>query len=110
MAEYTLSELFGSTATQDIDSITISKSELVQFGLTPAVSNVPEQLAVGVIMLLAQNATETTRLQDTASRQLAIEYLVPDIWADGGTTYERKLWSVVVYTPYTDVPLDISTL
>lgn len=50
MAEPTLTQVFGSGATQDATTITISKSDLTEIGLTPDANNSAESLLIAEIM------------------------------------------------------------
>ncbi|MBD2435829.1 hypothetical protein [Nostoc sp. FACHB-110] len=57
MAEPTLQEIFGSNATQDINTITIRKSDLT--GLTASASNTGESLLVAILLKAKVNLTQT---------------------------------------------------
>ncbi len=54
MAEPTITQIFGSAATQTGTEITISKTDLQAVGLTPSASNTAESL-LAAVMLLARN-------------------------------------------------------
>ncbi len=49
MAEPTLTEVFGDNATQDATTLTISKADLVDTGLTPAADNTAESLVAALL-------------------------------------------------------------
>ncbi|MDZ8023581.1 MAG: hypothetical protein RMX97_02630 [Nostoc sp. DedQUE11] len=70
MAEPTLTQVFGSGATQDATSITILKADLA--GLTAGASNTAESLIAGII-LKASNYLNTTNQGTNADIQITIE-------------------------------------
>ncbi|MDJ0734317.1 MAG: hypothetical protein QNJ47_09625 [Nostocaceae cyanobacterium] len=49
MAEPTLIEVFGDNATQDATTLTISKADLVETGLTPAADNTAQSLIAALL-------------------------------------------------------------
>lgn len=57
MAEPTLQEIFGSNATQDINTITISKSDLT--GLIASANNTGESLLVAILLKAKVNSSQT---------------------------------------------------
>ena len=61
MAEPTLQEVFGGSATQDENTVTISKSDLAAIGLTAKVDNTAESLFAAIVQLAQQNLTEDNR-------------------------------------------------
>ena len=58
MAEPTLQEVFGANATQDVNSITIDKSDLVALGLTADANNSAESLVVAISLLIKNGLTQ----------------------------------------------------
>ncbi len=56
MAEPTLTEVFGSGASQNSTTLTIAKADLP--GLTASANNTAESLVVGLVLLLKQTLTE----------------------------------------------------
>jgi hypothetical protein len=59
MAEPTLVQIFGSNATQDVNSITISKADLAAVGLTASASNSAESLLTAIALLAKTYLTQT---------------------------------------------------
>lgn len=58
MAEPTITQIFGSGATQTGSSITILKSDLVAVGLTATASNTAESLLTALILLAKATLTQ----------------------------------------------------
>lgn len=110
MAEPTLQSVFGNNAAQTATTLTINKNDLVEFGLIPDASNTAESLMMALIMYASRSINEAQRISDQANRQVAIDPVPPDIFDDGVNMYLRKLWSVVVYVPFSEPDLDVSTL
>ena len=110
MAEPTLQAVFGANATQTATTISINKADIAEFGLIPDANNTAESLLMSLIMHASKTLNEAQRISDPGVRQVAIDAITPDIFDDGINAYERKLWSVVVYLPYAEQPLDVSGL
>ncbi|MBW4556407.1 MAG: hypothetical protein KME59_10785 [Trichormus sp. ATA11-4-KO1] len=58
MAEPTLQQVFGANATQDINSITISKTDLAAVGLTANATNTAESLLIAINLLAKTYLTQ----------------------------------------------------
>lgn len=61
MAEPTLIQIFGTNATQDSSTITISKSDLAGVGLTASASNSAESLLVAILLKASAYLTQTAQ-------------------------------------------------
>lgn len=72
MAEPTLTEVFGANATQDANTLIISKADLAAVGLTPSATNRAEALLVALIKKW-QLALNPTRQNENADIQITIE-------------------------------------
>ena len=58
MAEPTIQQVFGASATETATEITISKSDLSAVGLTPSATNTAESLLSAVFLLAQQSLTQ----------------------------------------------------
>lgn len=72
MAEPTLTQVFGSGATQDSSELIIQKSALSSYGLTASSSNTAESLVVALIKMWQAYLTPTN-LEANAEQQISIE-------------------------------------
>lgn len=107
MAEPTLSEVFGSGASQDLNNLTISKTDLVGKGLTAAASNRAEALLVAVILKSADVLTETARASDLVNRNVTVAYIGQDlIDQGGGNIFRRDTFTVSLYKTTTFATVD----
>ena len=111
MSEPTLTEIFGSQASQNLNSLIISKMDLEDVGLPPVTANKPEQILAALILLFAENLTESARTADPENRNITIYYGGQDI--TGSTTspagtFLRDAYSVLLYRPYSLQPPDPS--
>jgi hypothetical protein len=77
MAEPTLQEIFGTNATQDANSLTISKADLVSIGLTAAAENTAESLLAAIVAKSQQTLTETNR-ENNSDQSIYIEDGLPN--------------------------------
>lgn len=72
MAEPTLIQVFGNGATQDANTLTISKADLVTVGLTVSANNTAESLVVALIKLWQLQLTATNQ-ENNPEQGLTIE-------------------------------------
>ncbi|MDJ0795804.1 MAG: hypothetical protein QNJ51_03030 [Calothrix sp. MO_167.B12] len=64
MAEPTLVEVFGANAVQDVNTLTISKTDLATTGLTASVDNTAESLFVAMFKLARTKLNTTNQSAD----------------------------------------------
>lgn len=91
MAEPTLTEVFGAGATQDANTITISKADLT--GLTATANNRAEALFVA-ILLKAQAFLNTTNQGADPDRSVTVEDSFPQIVTRGENQFRQKSLTV----------------
>lgn len=72
MAEPTLTEVFGASATQTGTTITIDKSDLTAVGLTADATNTAESL-LSAILLLAKSSLTQTSFEANSDQSITIE-------------------------------------
>jgi hypothetical protein len=61
MAELTLQNIFGTTATQDIDDVVIAKADLSAIGLIANASNTAEHIFVALLLKAGVVLTDAAR-------------------------------------------------
>ncbi|BAY10640.1 hypothetical protein [Calothrix sp. NIES-2098] len=88
MAELTLTQLFGSGATQDASTLTIQKSALVAQGLTASSSNTAESLVVALVKQWQSVATPTAQ-ESNGDIQVTIEDSYQSIVTRNNTQYRE---------------------
>lgn len=71
MAEPTITQIFGSAATQSATTITISKTDLQAVGLTPSASNTAESL-LAAVLFLAKNYLTQANFDANAQQSITI--------------------------------------
>lgn len=93
MAEPTISEIFGISATQDGSVITIAKADLVATGLTPSTSNTAESL-LAAIFLKAKGYLTPANFDINLDQSIVIETgfdaIIQRIDANGNTISYRQ--------------------
>jgi hypothetical protein len=57
MAKPTLTEVFGANATQDATTITISKTDLAEIGLTATANNTAESILAALVLKAGKSLT-----------------------------------------------------
>lgn len=105
MSEATLSQVFGANSLQNINSVTISKADLVSVGLEPDENNSAESLLVALILLCSRELTETNRSVDLDNRSMSVVYAGQDLVSQSGRIFRRDAFSVLLYktSAYTPV-------
>jgi archaellum component FlaF (FlaF/FlaG flagellin family) len=91
MAEPTLQNLFGASATQTATTLTIAKADLT--GLTPSANNTAESLLVAILLLAAENATQEAQDADP-DRQIVIERGLDSLVTRNNQTYRSYSYTV----------------
>ena len=110
MAEPTLTEVFGASATQNSTDLTIKKAPMAEFGLTASGANTAESLLGGVIAVAAKNCSEANRANDRANRNLTISPAGFDVVEDpagSGQYYRRDIYTVILYKSEPNTPLSL---
>lgn len=97
MAEPTLTDIFGTGATQDLSTITIQKSALAAKGLTPSANNNAESLLVALLLIMKDALTETARATDIDNRQVTIFYQGQDLINQAAKDFRRDSFSIMLY-------------
>lgn len=106
MAEPTLADVFGTGATQDINTITIQKSALATVGLTASADNRAEALLTAIILTAQNTLTETNRSQDLTNRHLSITYSGQDLVEQNSTMFLRDAFTILLYKSTTRSDID----
>lgn len=107
MAEPTIAEVYGSTSTETIDYLGVSKVDMQAVGLTRSLPNTAESMLVSIILRAAQTLTETNRLSDLVNRNVTLSYVGQDlIDQGGGNVFLRDTYQVSLYKATTVTPID----
>ncbi|WNN89706.1 hypothetical protein [Gloeocapsopsis dulcis] len=93
MPEPTIQQVFGSGATQDATTLTISKADLVTKGLTASATNTAESLMVG-ILLLAKDALTAAGLDTNPDQSISIEDSFDSLVTRNNQTFRQKTYSI----------------
>ena len=98
MAEPSLTDVFGATATQDIGNLVIGKADLAAVGLTAASVNTAESLLVAILLLAKQYLTPANLAINEEQAVTVVngfDTVVPRINAQNEvTSYEQRVLSV----------------
>lgn len=95
MAEPTLVDVFGTGATQDATTLTITKASLN--GLTASATNSAESLLVAILLKAQVLLTETNRSTDFPNRNVTIVNSTPQIVVQNSTNYRRDNITMSLY-------------
>jgi hypothetical protein len=110
MAELSLTAIFGAGATQSIDDLVISKSDLVAKGLTASANNSAESLLTALVKLWADELTEEGRDENIDQSIAVVQDAVPSFVSriDGvnSITYVRDTFSIQLDKAYSAVEID----
>lgn len=108
MAEPTLAQVFGSTATSDSTSLNVQKFDMATVGLSNlGTGNTAESQLVAIILLAANNLTEENRLTDLPNRNVTIAYSGQDlINQGGGNVFLRDTYQISLYKATAVVAID----
>ncbi len=104
MAAYTLTEIFGAGALQDIGTLTIQKASLP--GLTAAAANNADALLVGLMVLWLTNLTEVNRLTDEVNREVSFTDAGVDIVSGQTQDFFRRSYALSLYKLFAIAALD----
>jgi len=103
MAEPTIGEVFGSGSTQTLDSLVISKSDLV--GLTAQATNTAESMFVS-LLLKAMAYLNADIQQTNPDIQVTIETGFQSIIERNGTSYRQRSLNIYLETPESNNEID----
>ncbi|BAZ69150.1 hypothetical protein NIES4106_39210 [Fischerella sp. NIES-4106] len=95
MAEPTLAQVFGANATQDANTITISKADLTSVGLTSSATNRAEQLLVAILLKAATYLNPTQQENDT-DIQVTIDPSFPSIVYRNNQSYRQNTYTIAL--------------
>jgi len=89
MAEPTLAQIFGATATQDATTVTITKADFSSTGFTPAASNTAESI-LAAIVAFSQVTLTSTNQSSNADQSIVITDNIDTLTTRSSVTYRRK--------------------
>lgn len=95
MAEPTLQEVFGANATQDVNSITIDKNDLISLGLTADANNTAESLVVA-ISLLIQNGLPQSSFDTNLDQSIYVDTGFPNFAFRGDNNEQYRVDQLTV--------------
>ena len=110
MAEPTLTEVFGTGATQTSTGLTVTKAPMSEFGLTATGTNTAESLLGGIVAVAAKNLSEANRANDRVNRNLTISPAGFDVVEDpagSGQYFRRDIYTVILYKSEPNTPLSL---
>jgi hypothetical protein len=96
MAEPTLVQVFGSSATQSATQLTISKTDLATVGLTASATNTPESLLAAIIAL-AQLTLAEVGYDANLDQSIVISNGSDSLVTRNNTTYRQATKTVEFY-------------
>jgi hypothetical protein len=112
MAELSLQNVFGASATQSATTFTVTKAEMAAlvtaagFTYTPTANDGAEKLFSALLFAASANLNSTQRAIDLVGRNIEIiAPSYPTIVSSSGVNYQRDGWTVNLYLPYTYSPL-----
>ncbi len=91
MAEPTLT-IFGENATQDANTITISKADLPNF--TPAASNNPESIVAALTLLWATTLSQANQDSNADQQITVIPSTIPSIVIRNNNNYRQTTYNI----------------
>jgi hypothetical protein len=108
MAEPTYEQIFGANCVVALNTgeITIKKSDFTGVGYADNANLKPEPMFVSLLLLSANNLTETARLDDYENRNVTVTYSGQDLVEQGGNYYLRDVYSVIFYRASQRTPID----
>jgi hypothetical protein len=105
MTEPTLQQVFGTNATQDATTITLTKADLV--GLTASASNTAESIIAAIVLTAADNLTEENRAADTSGdRQCVIVDAGDQLFNDGVSDFQIRSFAFQFFKAYSLTSFD----
>ncbi|MBW4425942.1 MAG: hypothetical protein KME50_16195 [Nostoc desertorum CM1-VF14] len=96
MAEPSLTQVFGTGATQDMNTLTISKADLVSVGLTASASNTAESLLIAIMLKFKEVLTDEARDINIDQSVAVVDGFSPTITTRNDLIYLRNTISVEI--------------
>ncbi|MDZ8227526.1 hypothetical protein [Nostoc sp. ChiVER01] len=96
MAEPSLTAVFGSNATQDATTLTISKADLAVTGLTPSANNTAESLLIAIMLKFKLVLTDEARDTNIDQSVAVVAGFSPSITTRNDNVYLRNTISVEI--------------
>lgn len=106
MAEPTLTQVFGSGASQDANTITIQKTALATVGLTANSNNTAESLMVSIVLLAASYLNETNQTANPDIQVTIADSGFPQIVNRNSNQYRQITYNVNLQTVDTGFTID----
>ncbi|MBW4642921.1 MAG: hypothetical protein KME23_07985 [Goleter apudmare HA4340-LM2] len=106
MAEPTLSQVFGSNATQDSTTFTISKADLASVSLTASANNTAESLVVAILLKAAAYLKDSSQQLDPDIQVTIADSGFPQIITRNNIQYRQVTFNVNLQTVDTGFVLD----
>ncbi|MEA5624112.1 hypothetical protein [Nostoc sp. UHCC 0251] len=94
--EPTLTAVFGASATQDVNTLTISKSDLTSTGLTPSASNTAESLLIALVLKFKAALTDEGKDTNIDQSVAVVDGFSPSITTRNDAIYLRNTISVEI--------------
>ncbi|MGL4638793.1 MAG: hypothetical protein ACRCVX_03530 [Shewanella sp.] len=103
MAELSITDVFGSGATQDATTVTFTKASLAAAGLTASANNTAESI-LGALVLALRSRLTATGLESNADQSITVidgfDSLIRGVNAQGAPTVKRQTQiNVNLFTP-----------
>lgn len=105
MAEPSLIQTFGASASQTATQLIISKADLATVGLTANAANTAESLFVAIMLLAKQTLTDTN-LQANPDQSISIVDSFPSLVTRNSQQYRQNTYSVNLQKLDTAVTID----
>ncbi|MDZ7953339.1 hypothetical protein [Nostoc sp. DedQUE09] len=94
--EPTLTAVFGANATQDADTLTISKADLTSTGLTPGANNTAESLLIALMLKFKAALTDAGKDTNIDQSVAVVDGFSPSITTRNDAIYLRNTISVEI--------------
>jgi hypothetical protein len=108
MAEPTLVQLFGAGASQTATQLLIEKAALSAIGLQAGATNTGESLLMCLILIAAQQLTQTN-LDANIEQHLVIEPSTQEnIVLRNGQRFRQTVYTIEVYSPEPDFSINVN--
>lgn len=107
MPEPTLTQVFGTNATQTSTTLTISKTDLASTGLTASANNTAESLVVAILLQASNYLNSTNQTSTNTDIQVTIEDSgYPSITTRNNANYRQITYNVNLQKPDTGSTID----
>ncbi|MEH1874125.1 hypothetical protein [Nostoc sp.] len=105
MAEPSLAQIFGVTATQNSTSVTITKADLSSAGFTPSSSNTAESILAAIVAFAQTNLTSANQASNT-DQSIVITDSNDTLVSRSSVLYRRKTKIIAFDKPDTSSAFD----